>query len=164
MRVRKAVFEDLNIIIHIFRNSINAMNDNNIHQWDELYPTNANLEQDIIKKEMYIGIKDDIIVSVVVVNNEFDEQFKNGNWKYGYQKFAVIHRLCVTPVYQNRKLGRNTMLIIEDILQKEGIGSIRLDAFSLNLHALKMYKTLGYQKIGEANRRKGLFYLLEKKL
>jgi len=25
---------------------------------------------------MYVGIKDDIIVSVVVVNNEFDEQLK----------------------------------------------------------------------------------------
>lgn len=56
------------------------------------------------------------------------------------------------------------MLIIEDILQKEGIRSIRLDVFSQNPYALKMYEALGYQKVGGASWRKGLFYLLEKKL
>jgi len=164
MRVRKAEFGDLNVIINIFKNSIDAMNDNGIHQWDELYLTNAILEQDIFKKQMYVGIKDDTIVSVVVVNNEFDKQFKNGNWEYGFQKFAVVHRLCVDPIYQNQKFGKNTMIIIEDFLQKYGIYSIRLDAFSQSQHALKMCKTLGYKKIGEAPKKNELFYLLEKEL
>jgi hypothetical protein len=56
------------------------------------------------------------------------------------------------------------MIMIEELLRKEGIQSIRLDAFSLNPYALKMYGALGYQKVGETNWRKGLFYLLEKKL
>lgn len=164
MKIREAELEDLNIIIDIFKNAINAMYNNNIHQWDEMYPTNLILEQDILKKQMYVGIKDDTIVSVVVVNNEFDEQYKNGNWEYDNERFAVIHRLCVNPTYQNQKIGKNTMLMIEDLLRKEGTQSIRLDAFSLNPFALKMYETLGYQKAGETNWRKGLFYLFEKKL
>lgn len=164
MKMRKAELEDLNIIIEIFRNAINAMDDNNIHQWDEIYPTSTILEQDILKKQMYVGIKDDTIVSVVVVNNEFDDQYKNGNWQYDNKKFVVVHRVCVNPIYQNQKIGKNTMIMIEDLLQKEGIQSIRLDAFSLNPYALKMYETLGYQKVGETNWRKGLFYLFEKKL
>ena len=164
MKIRRAELEDLNIIIDIFKSAINAMNGNNILQWDEIYPDNTILEQDILKKQMYVGIKEDIIVSVVVVNNEFDEQYKNGNWKYDNERFAVIHRLCVNLIYQNQKTGKNTIIMIEDLLQKEGIQSIRLDAFSLNPYALKMYETLGYQKVGETNWRKGLFYLLEKKL
>ncbi|MCY6354811.1 GNAT family N-acetyltransferase [Clostridium sp. ZS2-4] len=164
MKIRKAELEDLNIIIEIFRNATNAMEDNNIHQWDEIYPTNTILEQDILKKQMYVGIKDDNIVSVVVVNNEFDDQYKNGNWEYHNERFVVLHRVCVNPIYQNQKIGKNTMVMIEDLLQKEEIQSIRLDAFSLNPYALKMYETLGYQKVGETNWRKGLFYLFEKKL
>ena len=35
MKIRKAELEDLNIIIDIFRNAINAMDDNNINQWDQ---------------------------------------------------------------------------------------------------------------------------------
>jgi ribosomal protein S18 acetylase RimI-like enzyme len=164
MKIRKAELKDLNIIIDIFRNAINVMNYNSIDQWDEIYPTNTILEQDILRKQMYAVIKDDTIVSVVVVNNEFDEQYKNGNWQYDNERFAVVHRLCVNPIYQNQKIGKETMIMIEDLLRKEGIQSIRLDAFSLNPYALKMYETLGYQKVGEANWRKGLFYLFEKKL
>lgn len=164
MKIRKSELGDLKEIMDIFSKAISTMNDNNIHQWDEKYPTKDIFEQDILKKQMYAGIKDNTIVSVVVVNYEFDEQYKNGNWKYSNERFAVVHRLCVNPVYQNQKLGKNTMLMIEDLLKKEGIGSIRLDAFSLNPYALKMYQKLGYEKVGETNWRKGLFYLFEKKL
>jgi len=164
MKIRKAQLEDLNIIVEVFRNAINEMNDNNIPQWDEIYPTSEILKEDILKREMYVGIKGDKIVSALAVNNEFDEQYKNGAWRYDDKSFVVVHRLCVNPIYQNQKIGRSTMLMIEKILKKEGIESIRLDAFSLNPYALKMYESLGYQKVGETNWRKGLFYLLEKKL
>jgi ribosomal protein S18 acetylase RimI-like enzyme len=113
---------------------------------------------------MYVGIEDNVIVSAVVVNNEFDEEYKNGNWKYENDNFAVVHRLCVNPICQNKKIGRDTMIKIEELLKAEGIQSVRLDAFSLNPYALRMYKNLGYMKVGEAKWRKGLFYLFEKKL
>lgn len=54
--------------------------------------------------------------------------------------------------------------MIEDLLKKQRVQSIRLDAFSLNPYALKMYEALGYEKVGEINWRKGTFYLCEKKL
>ncbi len=164
MKIRKAKLEDLNIIIDIFKNATNRMSDNNIHQWDEIYPTNEILQEDILKNQMYVGIKGNNIVSVVVINDEYDDEYEDANWKYNNERFVVIHRLCVNPVYQNQKIGENTMFIIGDLLKKEGIQSIRLDVFSLNPYALKMYKALGYEKVGEAHWRKGLFYLLEKKL
>lgn len=164
MKIRKAVFEDLGMIIEIFKNAIVAMNKNNIPQWDELYPNARILEEDILKEQMYVGIIDDTIVSAAVVNSESDDEYKNGDWKYINGRFAVIHRLCVDPIYQNQKAGKSMMLEIEELLRKDGVQSIRLDAFSLNPYALKMYEMLGYQKVGQANWRKGLFYLFEKKL
>jgi len=164
LQIRKAEYEDLNIIIEIFKNAIKVMNDNNINQWDDIYPTNEDLEQDVINGQMHVGIKDGEIVSALVINNECEEEYKNGSWRYDNDKFAVVHRLCVNPIYQNEKNGKDTMIKIEEILKKEGTQSIRLDTFSLNPFALKLYQTLGYQKVGEAKWRKGLFYLLEKKL
>ncbi|MCB8817702.1 GNAT family N-acetyltransferase [Desulfosporosinus shakirovi] len=164
MLIRKAKYEDLDIIIEIFKNAIKLMNDNNINQWDDLYPTTTDLEQDVLNGQMFVGIKDGEIASALVINNECEEEYKNGNWRYDNDKFAVIHRLCVNPIYQNNKIGKDTMVKIEEILKTEGIQSIRLDTFSLNPYALKMYQTLGYQKVGEVKWRKGLFYLLEKEL
>jgi len=162
--IRKAEYEDLNIILEIFKNAIKIMNDNNINQWDDLYPTTTDLEQDVLNGQMYVGIKDGEIASALVINNECEEEYKYGNWRYDNDKFAVVHRLCVNPSYQNKKIGKDTMIKIEEILKTEGIQSIRLDTYSLNPYALKMYQTLGYQKVGDVKWRKGLFYLLEKKL
>lgn len=164
MIIRKADLKDLNIIINIFEIGIKSMCDSGIYQWDDVYPTNAVIKEDILKKEMYVGIKDNIIVSAFTVNNECDEQYKNGMWKYSSESYLVIHRLCVNPGYQNQKIARNTMIEIEEVLKKRGVESIRLDAFSLNPYALKLYEKLGYERVGEANWRKGLFYLFEKKL
>lgn len=164
MKIRKAELQDLNEIIDIYNNVIITMEKNNIHQWDEIYPNSTILKEDILNREMSVVVKEDVIVSVVVINTDFDAQYINGKWKYNNESFVVIHRLCVNPLYQNQKLGRNTMLIIEEQLKNNGIQSIRLDAFSQNPYALRMYQNLGYEKVGEVNWRKGLFYLLEKKL
>jgi hypothetical protein len=94
LNIKKAELEDLNIIIDIFMNAIKVMNGNNINQWDEVYPTNTNLEQDVLNGQMYVGIKDCEIVSAIVINNECEEEYKNGNWRYDNDRFAVVHRLC----------------------------------------------------------------------
>lgn len=164
MKIRQAELKDLDAVINMFKSAIRTMISNNIYQWDDVYPNGTILKQDILKKQMYIGTEDDVIVSAAVINDESDEQYQNGNWEFVKESFAVIHRLCVNPIYQNKKYGKNTMIIIENFIKSQGIQCIRLDAFSENPYALRMYKTLGYKKAGEANWRKGLFYLFEKKL
>ena len=76
----------------------------------------------------------------------------------------VLHRLCINTKYQNKGFGPRTMLYIEKYLKNKGIDSIRLDAFSKNSIALRLYNKLGYKIVGEANWRKGLFYLFKKTL
>lgn len=162
MIIKKAKIEELDDIFEIYKNSIDLLNEKNIHQWDEIYPTKDIIEQDILNGQMYIGIENGKIVSAAVINDDFDEQYINGNWLY--DNFVVIHRVCVNPIYQNQKIGQRTMIMIEDLLKNKGIESIRLDAFSKNSHSLHMYEKLGYKKTGETNWRKGLFYLFEKNI
>ncbi|HAK41980.1 MAG TPA: GNAT family N-acetyltransferase, partial [Clostridium sp.] len=115
------------------------------------------LMQDILKNQMFLGEIDSKIASIFVLNQEYDEEYNNMNWQYKDMSFFIIHRLCVNPKFQNQRIGTKTMLLIEELLRSEGIETIRLDAFSLNPFALKMYEKLGYTKVGEVNWRKGLF-------
>ena len=162
MIIEKAKIECLDEIFHIYKNAVDLLNEKNIHQWDEVYPSKDNIEQDILKGQMYIGIENGKIMSAAVINKDFDEQYSNGNWLY--DNFVVIHRVCVNPLHQNQKIGQRTMNLIEDLLKNMGVESIRLDAFSENPHSLHMYEKIGYKKTGETNWRKGLFYLYEKKI
>lgn len=160
--IRLAGIQDSEKICMLFEKAISVMNANEIHQWDELYPNQEIIREDILNSQMYLGEIENQIACVFVINQQYDEQYKKGDWKYKESSFMVIHRLCVNPQFQNQGIGTKTMQIIEDMLKNDGIKAIRLDAFSQNPYALRMYEKLGYLKIGEAKWRKGLFYLYEK--
>jgi RimJ/RimL family protein N-acetyltransferase len=164
MEIHLVEIDDLNNVVRIFKSAIESMIKNNIFQWDEIYPNEDILANDIIKNQMYKIIFDNKIISIFVLNKKYDEEYSNGSWEYTGSNFMVLHRLCVNTEYQNKGFGIKTMTCIEKYLKNNGIESIRLDAFSKNQAALKLYDKLRYKKTGEANWRKGLFYLLEKKL
>ena len=155
---------DLDSVFRLFTDAIAEMNRNNIPQWDELYPDREILKEDISKNQLFLGIADGDIASVYVLNSDCDEEYENGAWQYPNASFCVIHRLCVNPKFQNRGIGNLTMRHIEAQVLKEGFESVRLDAFTLNPFALKMYDRLGYVIVGTADWRKGRFFLMEKKL
>ncbi len=98
------------------------------------------------------------------INQEFDEAYQNGNWKYHDCNYRIIHRLCVNPIYQKQGIATETRKYIEDELRKSNIKAIRLDVFSQNPVALALYSRQGYENVGIADWRKGRFFLMEKHL
>lgn len=164
IKYRLGTNEDLTEICDIYKSAIKLMNSQEIYQWDEIYPNEDILKRDIDKKELFVGILSGKIAVIYVLNKDCDEEYNNGNWKNRNASYFIVHRLCVNPVFQNCGLGKETMKHIESNLKKNGIESIRLDAFINNPYALKLYKRMGYSVVGCADWRKGRFYLMEKYL
>ena len=162
MEIKRIELIDLENVIKIYKDVIENMVSNNIFQWDEIYPNRNILKDDIMKKQMYAGILKNEIVSLFVLNKEFDKEYLKAQWEYKNNNFIILHRICVRVKYQNKGIGTKTMEMIEEKMKDEKLKSIRLDAFSKNPYSLKMYNKLGYKKVGEANWRKGLFYIFEK--
>lgn len=164
LNFRKGKEKDLDEVAALFQRAILYMTRQGIPQWDEVYPDREILRQDIEKQQLYVGVWEDRIVSVYVLNREYEPEYNTGDWTYRGEEYRVIHRLCVDPCVQNQGIGRNTMEHIEEELTQQGLKSIRLDAFTRNPYALRMYERLGYQTVGHADWRKGRFYLMEKLL
>ena len=163
-QVRKANMEDLDEITAIFKKAVEGMNAKNIFQWDEVYPTRDVFEDDIKKQQMYLLMDGNGILSAFVINHDCDERYLSGDWAFDVSGAAILHRLCVNPFYQNIGIGKETIKRIEEMLTERGYDSIRLDTFSQNPIALRLYTSLNYKKVGEVHFRKGLFYLFEKPL
>lgn len=164
MNYRPAETTDLGAICALISSAIAEMERADIHQWDDIYPTKEDFLNDIIKKTLYVGTIDDDIAVVYAVNKDADEQYANGTWAYPDSEYCIIHRLCVNPKYQNRGVARETLGYIETTLRKNGTESIRLDVFTENPYALKLYRGNGYREVGTAHWRKGTFLLMEKPL
>lgn len=143
---RPAYPEDLHAIVNLVGNAIKVMENQDIYQWDEQYPNQQVLMQDIEKKQLHVGVIEEKIVVIFVLNQECDDAYSNGEWKYVGASYFVIHRLCVNPDFQNHGIAKYTMLYIEDFLISKGIETIRLDAYTKNLTQLSCMKVLDMKK------------------
>lgn len=114
--LRLATSDDFDQILLVFKNAINNMCSQGIFQWDEIYPNDALLKEDIFKKEMYVLEDNGKILSAVVVNENQEPEYQSGAWKYNNQKVAVMHRLCVEPACQNQGVGKTTIELMGDML------------------------------------------------
>lgn len=164
IKFRKAEMSDLDEIWSFVQASIEKMNTQGIFQWDEVYPTRSDFAEDIQKGQATVGIIDNQIASVYVLNKDFDDAYNTASWKYSGSEFAVLHRIVVNPFFQNQGIGKFTMLHLMSELKNSGKECLRLDVFSENPYSQKLYDKLGFINCGEAHWRKGLFFLMERLL
>ena len=155
---------DLDELYALYRAAIAHMDAQGIYQWDDLYPARDVLEQDISHGEMEIARIDGQIAAAFTLNPRCDEEYALGAWRYPDARFCVLHRLCVHPLNQGQGVAAQAMDYIEHSLLQRSFESVRLDAFSNNPSALRLYEKRGYERVGEVHFRKGLFYFYEKPL
>ena len=164
LQMRLADERDLDNLCGLYQAAIDGMNQHQIFQWDECYPNRMVLADDIQKKQLNVVLLEKQLAAAYVVNQECDEQYANGQWRFPDSAYAVIHRLCVHPKFQNQGIAAKVMKQMEDMQREHGVEVIRLDAFTKNPFALKLYRKLDYHEVGLAHWRKGAFFLMEKRL
>lgn len=162
--LEKATPGDRDAIVALVTAVVDCLNQSGIPQWDDVYPNAETVDEDLRNGQLYVVRGEAGIAGIVTLNREFDPAYKNGDWSYRGQDFAVVHRLCVAPAMQGQGVGRRIMRMVEAMLKDSGVQSVRLDAFSQNPYSLRLYEKLGYRVTGRALWRKGLFYLMEKTL
>lgn len=164
MEYRLGKLDDLENICCLVRAAIHTMEKQGIKQWDELYPTREDFMKDIHKKTLFVAMEEKKLAAIYVISRECDDAYRKCTWDNSEDTSCIIHRLCVSPEYQNMGLGKQILKHIEEQLRTLGYESVRLDVFAENPYALKLYEKAGYKRRGTADWRKGRFWIMEKTL
>lgn len=164
MHYRKGTISDLKDIVSLVEDAIREMERKGIHQWDGVYPTEADFERDILNDTLFVAEHAGELMAVYVISQEADEAYDRCTWKMQKETACVVHRLCVSPRFQNKGFGGQILENIEEQAAALGYRSIRLDVFTQNPYALKIYRRSHYEERGFADWRKGRFILMEKGL
>jgi len=164
MEYRLGRKEDIEKISALISDAIKEMESKGIHQWDEIYPTVEDFTDDISKSDLYVVIEKDKLAAIYVISDEADEAYKKADWQYPDESAYIIHRFCILPDFQNRGLGKQILMHIEEQIRDMGYKSVRLDVFTENPYAQRLYRHNGYEVRGYADWRKGRFDLMEKRL
>lgn len=158
----KAGEGDKDEVMELFDAVKKKMSAEGIDQWDELYPAISDISEDIKNGNLTLVKQGRKLVAVYTLNQIQNTAYKFGDFKDTSGSFAVLHRLCVRPEYQGMGIAARTLKKIDEQAAREGFSSIRLDVFTKNPRAVKLYEAAGYRYAGDAYFRKGKFALMEK--
>lgn len=142
MIVRKAIQRDKKQIKLIRPKIVEFMADTGLTQWDDEYPSEELLMQDLDKGEMYVGLIDDEVVGYVTVNEEIPDEYNEIPLEFSPK--ICVHRLSVNPKFAKQGIATRIMENVHIDLKKRGYQSICLDTCEDNPGALKLYDNLEY--------------------
>lgn len=142
----EATPEMLEEVNHIYLRCRENLFQNGILQWDDNYPNSEYFQACIEDKVLFVLMRDEEILGHVVLNEWESEEWSMIPWVG--KSPIVIHSLMINPSAQGKGVGAEFVTLCEVFAREQGYKSIRLDAFSGNEKALRLYTKLDYQTRG----------------
>lgn len=149
MDIIKGQKQDISDIFDIISNCIKHMERKGVYQWNKFYPNEDIIKSDIESEHCYVLKDNSKCIAYVAINEEQSPEYSQIKWLSDGRKVLVIHRLSVHPEYQGNGIAKKMLNFIEDVAAKNNYSCIRLDAYSENETALKLYENFGYKKAGQ---------------
>lgn len=147
--IEVATLKDLKEIKKLTEACAVALEEKGIYQWNEHYPPLEKLEQDILKKELYVLKEEEKILGIIVLTPEMDKEYVPIRWLTPNSNNLYVHRLAVHPSSWGKSYGQKLMTFAEDFAKEKGYASIRLDTFSQNKRNHLFYETRGFKRLGD---------------
>jgi len=146
IQLRHARIEESKQILAFYKDIINTTDEEFNPKWNDNYPNSEFIENSIIKKELYIARKDEMIISSVIVNDDFDSHYDDTDWIVNAKKdeIAAIHTFAVNPACRGRGISKRIFDIIKSHCLKNNKKSIRIDVIDGNVGAQGVFKRLGF--------------------
>jgi ribosomal protein S18 acetylase RimI-like enzyme len=163
--VRAAGEDDVDDVMQLVARCIDAMRREGIEQWDDVYPDRQTILSDAREGTLYVGSFEAAgLAGTLAINDYQNPEYAQVHWTISPARVAVVHRLMIDPRHQGRGIARELMRFAEELARGRGYDAVRLDAFSENPRALRLYQRLGYHDAGTVTFRKGKFHCFEKAL
>ena len=162
---RKASVSEVPQIWEIIQQAIVRRKNDGSEQWQDGYPNEDVIKQDITKGIGYVLIDDNIVAgyAAILFNDEPAYEQLKGTWLTNGD-FAVVHRVAISDDYLGKGLAQKIFLFTEDLAKGNNIFSIKVDTNFDNIPMLKILEKLGYTYCGEVTFRGSFRKAFEKTL
>lgn len=150
MKFRNAEINEVSEIMGIIKEAQNYFKSKGIDQWQNNYPGPGIIIDDIIKGNSYVLLEDNRIIAIAAVFFAEERTYRkiyNGQW-LSNKEYAVIHRLAVTNKYKRNGAANFIFKKAEDMCQKKGVSSIRVDTHHDNITMQKLIEKNDFKYCG----------------
>lgn len=152
MRLQLSTSSNIHNILQIINDAKVYLKSKDIDQWQNGYPNQTQIEQDIANNESYVLINDEnqvIATSMFSIRPEPTYKLIDGEWKIKEsEKYGVIHRLAIDKNYRKKGIASYVLKEFHQKLMKQQIRSLKIDTHEDNHEMQYLVKKLGYVYCG----------------
>jgi N-acetylglutamate synthase-like GNAT family acetyltransferase len=150
MFLRKADLSEIPVIWEILKQAIEQRRLDGSDQWQNGYPNEKIIQQDISKGYGYVLEDNQIIIAYSAIIFEEEPAYTQiqGNWLTN-NEYLVIHRVAVSNTVKGRGVATQLFKLIEILSMEYKVYSIKVDTNFDNVPMLKILNNLGYSYCGQ---------------
>ena len=134
MILRLSKEKDLISIMEIINEGKEFLKKNNVEQWQNGYPNEEVILNDISNNESYVLEDNGEILGTTALSFRGERTYDNiyeGKW-ISFGDYAVIHRIAASKVKKIKNIGQVILQKSEEICLSKGINNIKIDTHEDN--------------------------------
>ncbi|MBL7909646.1 MAG: GNAT family N-acetyltransferase [Bacteroidia bacterium] len=150
MILRKATFLELPIIWQILQQAIEQRRQDGSTQWQNGYPNEQSIHDDITKGYGYVLVDNEEIVAYAAIIFDIEPAYTDiiGKW-LSAGDYVVVHRVATANAVKGKGVATYLFKQIEELSIEKKVYSIKVDTNFDNIPMLKIVDRLGYTYCGE---------------
>lgn len=153
MKIRHTNLEDVSKVIEIIDDAKALLKSLEIDQWQNGYPNQEQIENDIANQESYVVVNDaDEIMATTMFTTRKEPTYKkviDGEWIIDESlPYGVIHRLAMSKDFRGQGVAKFVFEYFHNYLNEKKIKSLKIDTHEENKTMQALVKKMGYQYCG----------------
>lgn len=151
MIFRETTKKNIKNVMDIINASKEYFKKNNINQWQNGYPNEEVILNDIKNGEAFVLLDDEnTIIGTVAISfrgeSTYDKIYE-GKWLTN-SEYAVIHRIAIKDDLKGRGISREILKEAEKLCLNKNINSIKIDTHEENLSMQRFLEKSGFKYCG----------------
>lgn len=167
MLIRQARYEDIKTILSIVHSAQLSLSELGIDQWQDGYPSEDIIAEDISNGVGYVACTDmgDVVgyEAIVLTGEEAYTQIADEMW-HTSNNYVVVHRLCVDGSARRKGVAIELIAFAGDFAMNHGVSDFRIDTHEGNVRMLALLDKLGFEHVGTISYNSGLREAFDLKL
>lgn len=143
MILRKTKLDDIDKVMEIINQAKQYFKNNNIDQWQEGYPNEESIKEDIMNEEAYVLEDNGKILGTCMVTIQGEPTYHtiDGKWLFN-EDYVCVHRIAVDEQYKGAGLA--SIILDQAIAMYPNFHSVRMDTHEDNLSMQRFLTKYGF--------------------
>jgi GNAT superfamily N-acetyltransferase len=147
MILRKANLSEAPVIWTILQQAIAQRKRDGSTQWQNGYPNEESVQEDITNGYAYVLLENEVIVAYAAIIFGIEPAIQ-GKWLTNGD-YVVVHRVATSEAVKGKGIATRLFKMIEDLCLQQKVYSIKVDTNFDNVPMLKIMDKLSYTYCGE---------------